>query len=81
VVIKLSRFRPIDNFTEGDLDESVKSAAIVFGITHAINAAVSVMQSAEVGFEIASVSPGDALDPMTDQIKHFSEALTFKSFH
>lgn len=76
LAVAVSWLRPLDDFTEDYLNESIKTAAIIFGIARAINAAVSVTQSAEVGIGVASVSPGEALDPINDLIEQFSEVMT-----
>lgn len=76
LAVALSWLRPIDDFTEEYLSDSIKTAAIIFGIARAINAAISVTQSAEVSVGVASVSPGEVLDPINDLIERFSEVMT-----
>ena len=76
LAVALSWLRPIDDFTEDYLSDSIKTAAIIFGIARAINAAISVTQSAEVSVGVASVSPGEVLDPINDLIERFSEVMT-----
>jgi len=76
LVVALSWFRSIDNFTEDYINDSIRSAGIIFGISRAINAAVSVTQSAEVSLGFASFAPGESFDPINDLIERFSEVMT-----
>lgn len=74
-VVLVSWLKPIDEVTQSYLAESIKTGVIIYGVARAINAAVSVAQSAEVGVGV-SVSPGEALDPLNDLVEHFSEVMT-----
>lgn len=74
-VVLVSWLKPIDEVTQNYLAESIKTGVIIYGVARAINAAVSVAQSAEVGVGV-SVSPGEALDPLNDLVEHFSEVMT-----
>ena len=76
LVIVLSWMRPIDDYTDHYLNDSIKTAAVIFAVSRAINAAISVTQSAHVGVGVASVAPGEALDPINDLIERFSEVMT-----
>ena len=75
-LVSLSWIRPIDVYTEDYLSESITTAAVIFAISRTINAAISVIQSGEVGIGVASVAPGEALDPINDLIERFSEVMT-----
>ncbi len=57
--------------------ESIKDAAIIYGVARAINATISVMQSAEVSVFVASAHPGELLDPLNDFIERFSSVMTW----
>ena len=57
------------------LDTSSKRTFLAFAIARGINAAISVIQSAEIGFSIAvsaTFAPGEILDPINDLIERFS---------
>lgn len=57
--------------------DSITDAAVVYGIARSINAAVSLLQSAEVGAFVGSISPGEAFDPINDLIERFSTVMTW----
>ena len=57
--------------------DSITDAAVIYGIARSINAAVSLLQSAEVGAFVGSINPGEAFDPINDLIERFSTVMTW----
>ena len=57
--------------------ESIKDAAIIYGIARSINGVISVLQSAEISALVGSVHPGELLDPMNDLIERFSTVMSW----
>ena len=76
ILLLVSWLKPLDEVTDDYLSDSIKTGVIIYGISRAINAAVSVIQSAEVSVAIASFAPGQALDPLNDLVERFSEVMT-----
>lgn len=66
-----------DARSDSYINESIVDAGIIYAAARGINAAVSVIQSAEVAVVFASISPGEALDPINDFIERFSNVMTF----
>ena len=57
--------------------ESIKDAAIIYGVARSINGVISVVQSAEISALVGSVHPGELLDPMNDLIERFSTVMSW----
>lgn len=64
----------LDHPAENYINESIKNAGLIYASSRAINAAVSVAQSANLGVGV-SVSIGELLDPINDLIERFSAAM------
>ena len=62
----------VDDFGDRYTTKALTQATVTYGITRGINSVVSVLQSTEVSIGIASVSPGEFLDPLNDLIERFS---------
>jgi hypothetical protein len=77
-IILIANWIPqIDSRAQSYLTDTIASNAAVFGIVRSLNAAISVVQTAEVGVGIASIGPGEALDPVNDLVERFSGILLF----
>lgn len=64
------------------LEQSSQRALAAFAIARGLNAAISVIQSAEVGLTLgisAALSPGEVLDPLNDLIERFSLVMLVAS--
>jgi len=73
-----SWFRPLDAAAGVQLDRGMKSAFTAFASARALNAAISLIQSTRVSAQVGvgmSVSPGEVLDPVDDQIEHVSNFM------
>jgi len=76
VVVLIANWIPqMDSRAQVYLTDTIASNAAVFGIVRSLNAAISVVQTAEVGVGIASIGPGEALDPVNDLVERFSGVL------
>jgi len=64
----------LDHPAENYIDDSIKNAGLIYASSRAINAAVSVAQSANLGIGV-SVTVGELLDPINDLIERFSAAM------
>jgi hypothetical protein len=67
----------VDNLAAYVNGESIKDAAIIYGVARSINGVISLIQSAEIGPIYASVRPGELLDPMNDLIERFSSVMAW----
>jgi hypothetical protein len=67
----------VDNLAAYVNGESIKDAAIIYGVARSINGVISLIQSAEIGPFYASVRPGELLDPMNDLIERFSSVMAW----
>jgi hypothetical protein len=76
-VLFISWWGTLDTLASRVNSESITDAAIIYGIARSINAAVSLLQSAEVGAFVGSINPGEALDPINDLIERFSTVMTW----
>jgi len=62
------------------IESSTEQAFIAFAGARALNAAISVAQSAQIGVSLgwaASLHPGEALDPVNDMVEDYSTAMKY----
>lgn len=71
-LILLSWLPVVDNYGDRYTSKALTQAAVTYGVVRGINGLVSVLQSTEVSIGIASVAPGEFLDPLNDLIERFS---------
>lgn len=57
------------------LDDALLQSSIVYASARTVNAAISLLQSAEVGIGIASIEPAQLLDPINDLAEYTSDAM------
>ena len=60
--------------------ESIKDAAIIYGVARSINGVISVVQSAEISALVGSVHPGELLGPMVIPGYWNNDVATKKEF-
>ena len=77
LILPIAWMGQLDVEAELYIGESIKNAAILYGIARGINAAVSLMQSVDVSVVVASIQLGELLDPINDMIERFSDAMTY----
>ena len=71
-IVALSWFNILDDYGDDYTTKSLTHAAATYGVARGINAVVSVIQSTEVSIGVASITPGEFLDPMNDLVERFS---------
>ena len=77
IIIILSAWSGLfDVYAEEYINQSILDAGIIYAAARGINAIVSVIQSADINLLIASVSPGEMLDPINDLVERFSQVMT-----
>ena len=72
VIIAISWLNFLDDYGENYTTKSLAHAAATYGVARGINAIVSVIQSTEVSIGVASITPGEFLDPLNDLVERFS---------
>jgi hypothetical protein len=72
IIIAVSWLDFLDKYGETYTTKSLTHAAATYGVARGMNAIVSVLQSTEVSIGVASISPGQFLDPLNDLIERFS---------
>lgn len=75
VICLASSIGLIDEYSQAYLDAALNTGAIVYATARGINAAVSMLQGTELEFFSATISIGEALDPLNDLIERFSALL------
>lgn len=71
-LVALSWLQIVDDYNDRYTSKALTQASVTYGIARGINSLVSVLQSTEVSIGIASLSPGEFLDPLNDLIERFS---------
>lgn len=78
LLLALVWFRPLDTVAEQYTEAGLKRAFATFAVARGMNAAISVVQSASVNFQIgagASLQLGAVLDPLDDLVEQFSTLM------
>jgi hypothetical protein len=57
------------------LDGALLQAATAFAVARVLNALISLLQSVEISVMVASVHPGELLDPINDLVEQFSQVM------
>lgn len=73
-----SWFKPLDAVAGRQLDAGMTAAFASFATARALNAAISLLQSGQVGAQAGvgmSVRPGELLDPVNDLVERFSNFM------
>lgn len=73
----ISWFDFFDKLSSEYVDNAIVQGTITFGIARAFNAAISVLQSIQVGFFGSSVTIGEMLDPINDLVEQFSTLMKY----
>lgn len=71
MIVLISSIGVADRQSEVYVDESLKQALLVYGTARALNATISVLQSAKTPF----VNVGESLDPVNDLVERFSSVM------
>ncbi len=78
LLLALVWFRPLDTVAEQYTESGLKRAFATFAVARGMNAAISVLQSASINFQIgagASFQLGAVLDPLDDLVEQFSALM------
>lgn len=78
LLLALVWFRPLDTIAEQYTEAGLKRAFATFAVARAMNATISVLQSASINFQIgagASLQLGAVLDPLDDLVEQFSALM------
>ncbi len=75
ISIAISWLGVIDKQSTDYIDGALVQAGLAFTGAKAINALVSVLQTITLSIGVASVSPGEMLDPINDLVEHYSELM------
>ena len=67
----------LDQFAHDEVSDATANSILIYGLSKAINASVSVLQSAEFSVVVAKISLGEILDPVNDAIERLSAALVW----
>ena len=76
----LSFHSTLDRFARERVKDTMVETIGMYAVTKAINAGVSVLQSADVGVQLgasASIKPGEILDPLNDATERLSGILVW----
>ena len=76
-LLTISWWGAVDNLAAYVNGESIKDAAIIYGVARSINSVISLIQSAELGAIVGSIHPGELLDPINDLIERFSSVMAW----
>ncbi|WP_419148266.1 hypothetical protein [Pseudoalteromonas 'SMAR'] len=57
------------------IDEALLQSSVVYAAARAVNGAISLLQSAEVGIGVASIQPAQLLDPINDLVEYISDIM------
>lgn len=57
------------------LDQALLQSTLIYASARSVNAAISLLQSGEVGIGIASIQPAQLLDPINDLAEYTSAAM------
>jgi hypothetical protein len=75
IVVMTNWLPQLDVMAQVFLSDSIGSNAIIFGVVRTLNGVISVIQSADIGIGVASVTIGEILDPVNDLVERFSGLL------
>ena len=78
LVLALVWLRPLDTAAEAYTESGLKRALATFAAARAMNAALSLLQSGTVSFQLgagASLQPGAVLEPLDDLVEQFSALM------
>ncbi len=77
LLVIVSWFDFFDRMSAEYVDKAIVQGTITFGIARGFNAAISVLQSIQVGIFGSSVTIGELLDPINDLVEQFSTLMGY----
>lgn len=66
-----------DSYSATYVDNAIFQGTVTFGLARALNAAISVLQSIQIGLFGSSVTIGEVLDPVNDLVEQFSTLMKY----
>ncbi len=66
-----------DKTASNYIDNALSTTATAYLAARGINATISVLQDVELSIGVATVSPGELLDPLNDLIERFSTVMLY----
>lgn len=80
ICIAISWIGVIDSKTEDYVDDAIIQSTVAYGSARALNAAISVAQSTQVGVSFvgeASFQPLEILDPVNDMVEDYATVMKY----
>ena len=77
LIVVLSWIGALDTASEDYVNSSIVQASAAFASARALNAVISVLQSTELSMMVASMTVGEALDPLNDLIEQYSTMMKY----
>lgn len=75
VLLLLCWLEQFHHYIMSFIDSALVQSTVVYASSRTVNAAISLLQSAEVGIGIASIQPAQLLDPVNDLAEYMSDAM------
>ncbi len=75
VLLLLCWLEQFQQYIMSFIDSALLQSTLVYASSRTVNAAISLLQSAEVGIGIASIQPAQLLDPVNDLAEYMSDAM------
>ncbi|MCF7517094.1 MULTISPECIES: hypothetical protein [Pseudoalteromonas] len=75
VLLLLCWLEQFQHYIMSFIDSALVQSTVVYASSRTVNAAISLLQSAEVGIGIASIQPAQLLDPVNDLAEYMSDAM------
>ena len=75
ILLLLCWLEHYNHFIMRFIDSALVQSTLVYASSRTVNAAISLLQSAEVGIGIASIQPAQLLDPVNDLAEYMSDAM------
>ena len=76
-LLTLSFHGALDDFAREQVDATTTESISIYALARIINAAISLLQTSEVGFSIIGIQAGAVLDPVDDAVERLSSALVW----
>lgn len=75
LLVALAWFDLLDQRASGHMMDVMMESLAAFGIAKVLNGAISVLQSVELSIGVASVTVGEALDPLNDLVEMYATLM------
>lgn len=78
LAVLFSWFHSLDSVAEKQIEEGFQRSVASYVVAKTLNAVISFLQGTEISFQIgvgATITPGQALDPVNDLVEQFAELM------